>query len=195
MLIEQYDLEFDNTHIKIEGSLENIRIDGLDSFIIYEMNMGIISLTTDYNIVIPEVIIQGTATITGSTSLLPSFSGTGYFTLTLKNIVMRGYAQMGLQLIYVVLQEFKFYPEIDQIILDFPGIKSDGYDQAFINEHLSQTLLDAFRAYQPQLALNVEERILVYVNTNILNGVTPTDLLELVLSGSEPREPCVLLEN
>lgn len=188
LLIDEMNIEINLNGLNAKLSFSVVRVDGLDTFITREIHMGVISLRTTFDFLIPEIKAEGYYEVEGETTF--PFSGSGHFVAIVRGLTMIGHAQIAVSGGFLELRQFVLVADLDSLSLQMEGLTSPGLTTEYLNAYFETFLVDLVRDNQAEITARIEGMVLPEVNA-VLNEMTIQDLLDLLARESEPQEPCV----
>lgn len=190
--VDSLDIDIEHESLSATGVLENIRIDGLNTFITRDVNFGLITLRVTFDFLIPAVEVAGQYNLNGQVTGIP-FRGTGPFDSTAFDISMIGQARMGVTSGFLDLREFDLTFLIPRFSFNMVGlVGDDGQTSDFFNPLFEQLIPQWILSNQAAISAQIRD-IVMPIGNNILNDMTVADLLDRLERGGsgEPSEPCV----
>lgn len=184
LLVDSYNIDIEYDTLRTSGVVQNVRVDGLNTFNVRRVDFGIVTLRVTFDIVIPAVHAAGRFNLNGEVRGIP-FSGTGPFESTAFDVSMVGQARMGVSGGFLDLRDFDMTFLIPRFEFNFVGLTGEnGETSDFFNPLFEQIIPQWIHANQVLISDEITTIVKPIAN-QILNGLTIADLLERLERGGE----------
>ncbi|XP_037037542.1 uncharacterized protein LOC119075248 [Bradysia coprophila] len=185
---EQFvDVTYNNsTNIGIDGFLQDLLIDNLNSFVVDKIDFSLLRLKLDFGFTLPHTLIQGQYNITGQYSSRIKIWGSGPFSVELNDLQLSGSLLLRIHQGYLDMTQLQTLLALNSLSSNIAGILGSDEASFVFNKMIEELLPKMLDTYSTDIGQMISEYLRPIANQH-LHKLTLSDIIG---GGGTDKPPC-----